>query len=123
MEPGRLKVAQEEQVLRFGILLISLVSFGSVTPSLAQSMEVQEYYFNAVENAWKPLPVHELPKAHQLPEAHDSGEFVKLMLLQEYHFNSANNAWEPVAAPASALRATRYYDPDGLAVENYAGER
>jgi hypothetical protein len=110
-------------VLRFGILLISLVSFGSVTPSLAQSMEVQEYYFNTVENAWKPLPVHELPKAHQLSEVHDSVEFVKLMTLQEYYFNSADNAWEPVAAPASALRATKQNDADGLGAENSVGER
>ena len=33
-------------MLRFGVFLILLVSFGSVTPSLAQSLQAQEYYFN-----------------------------------------------------------------------------
>jgi hypothetical protein len=110
-------------VLRFGTLLILLVGFGSVTPSLGQSMKAQEYYFNTVENVWKPLPVHELPKARELPRAHDNTEFVNLLSLQEYQFNRADNAWEPVAAPASALRANRHYDPDGLGAENFTGER
>jgi hypothetical protein len=88
-------------VLRLGVLLISAMSFASVTPCLAQSMKAQEYYFNSVENAWKPLPARELPKATE------DTELVKLMTLQEYHFNSADNAWEPLAAPRSAVRISK----------------
>ena len=86
-------------MLRFSVLLISVVSLGSVTPSVAQSLEAQEYYFNRVENAWKPLATHEVPKPN------DDLEFVKFLTLQEYIFNSVENVWEPLAAPPSTVRA------------------
>ena len=97
----QIQVAREEQVLRFGVFLILVVSFGSVTPSLAQSLQAQEYYFNRVENAWEPLPARERWKAR------DDTESVKFLELQEYRFNSVDNAWEPRTAAHSARRGRK----------------
>ncbi len=79
---------------RISVLLTVALCLGATTPSLAQSLEARGYYFNNVENTWKPLP------AYELPTARDNIDFVKFLTLQEYHFNSVDNVWEPLAAPA-----------------------